>query len=110
MTAREGNLEAPTRHPIDWKGASYYDPNNLALPEPPPQGSGAFGPNLTGGSTTVQFPGGAGVQEQFDWVALGRPANEGYGVRGISSGRMPYFVNMLTEKQIKAIVAYERSL
>jgi len=92
------------------KGASYYDPNNLALPDPPPNGSGAFGPNLTGGSTLVQFPAGAGVQEQFDWVALGAPANEGYGIRGISSGRMPYFVNMLSEKQIKAIVAYERSL
>ncbi len=25
MTAREGNLEAPTRHPIDWKSADYYD-------------------------------------------------------------------------------------
>jgi len=25
MTTREGNLEAPTRHPIDWKGAAYYD-------------------------------------------------------------------------------------
>src|SRR3954462_11152115 len=23
--AREGNLEAPTGHPIDWKGASYYE-------------------------------------------------------------------------------------
>ena len=22
---REGNLEAPTRHPIDWRGAEYYD-------------------------------------------------------------------------------------
>jgi hypothetical protein len=22
---REGNLQAPTRHPIDWKGADYYD-------------------------------------------------------------------------------------
>lgn len=25
MAQREGNLEAPTRHPIDWRGASYYD-------------------------------------------------------------------------------------
>ena len=25
MTLREGNLEAPTRHPIDWQGADYYD-------------------------------------------------------------------------------------
>ena len=48
--------------------------------------------------------------EQFDWIALGAPANEGYGVRGISSGRMPYFVDMLTEKQIDLIVAYERNL
>ena len=92
------------------KGASYYDPNNLELPPPPPEGSGAFGPNLTNGSTLVQFPGGAGVQEQFDWVALGAPRTEGCGVRGISSGRMPYFVNMLSERQIKAIVAYERGL
>jgi Fe-S oxidoreductase len=25
MAAREGNLQAPTRHPIDWKSADYYD-------------------------------------------------------------------------------------
>ena len=24
-TQREGNLEAPTRHPLDWKGAAFYD-------------------------------------------------------------------------------------
>lgn len=92
------------------RGASYYDPNNLRLQPPFEAGSGAFGPNLTGGSTLVQFPGLAGEQEQFDWIALGRPANEGYGERGISSGRMPYFVNTLSEAQIKAIVAYERGL
>ncbi|MEO6102496.1 MAG: Fe-S oxidoreductase, partial [Pseudoxanthomonas sp.] len=23
--SREGNLEAPTRHPVDWKGADYYN-------------------------------------------------------------------------------------
>src|SRR6185312_12646329 len=23
--AREGNLEAPTRHPVDWKNPQYYD-------------------------------------------------------------------------------------
>lgn len=92
------------------KGASYFDPDNLRLPPPPPPGSGAFGPSLRGGSTLLQFPGVAGEQEQFDWIALGAPANEGYGVRGISSGRMPYFVNVLSERQIKAIVAYERGL
>jgi Fe-S oxidoreductase len=25
MTVREGSLEAPTRHPIDWKGKDFYD-------------------------------------------------------------------------------------
>jgi glycerol-3-phosphate dehydrogenase subunit C len=25
MAAREGNLQAPTRHPIDWKNPAYYD-------------------------------------------------------------------------------------
>jgi len=25
MTTREGNLEAPTRHPIDWKNPEFYD-------------------------------------------------------------------------------------
>jgi mono/diheme cytochrome c family protein len=92
------------------KGASYYDPTNLALPVPPEPGTGAFGPNLTNGSTLVQFPGEAGEQEHFDWVALGAPPNEGYGIRGISSGRMPHFVQMLSQQQIEAIVAYERGL
>jgi Fe-S oxidoreductase len=29
MTTREGSLEAPTRHPLDWKSADFYDENKL---------------------------------------------------------------------------------
>ncbi|HYC36377.1 MAG TPA: heterodisulfide reductase-related iron-sulfur binding cluster [Usitatibacter sp.] len=29
MTVREGSLEAPTRHPIDWKGPDYYDETKI---------------------------------------------------------------------------------
>ena len=29
MTQREGNLEAPTRHPIDWKSAEFLDEDSL---------------------------------------------------------------------------------
>lgn len=29
MAAREGNLEAPTRHPLDWKSEKFYDKENL---------------------------------------------------------------------------------
>ena len=69
-----------------------------------------MGPNLTDGAELLQFPGEAGVDQQFDWVALGVPANNQYGVRGISSGRMPHFSQQLTDDQITAIVEYERSL
>jgi mono/diheme cytochrome c family protein len=92
------------------KGWSYYDPTNLSLPPPAPQGSGAYGPSLRDGSTLLQFPGKAGEQGQFDWVALGVPANQQYGVRGISSGRMPHFAKQLNDAEITAIVQYERSL
>jgi Fe-S oxidoreductase len=29
MSSREGSLEAPTRHPIDWKNPDYYDESSL---------------------------------------------------------------------------------
>ena len=29
MTTREGSLEAPTRHPLDWKNPEFYDKTNL---------------------------------------------------------------------------------
>lgn len=29
MTTREGSLEAPKRHPLDWKNPDFYDENNL---------------------------------------------------------------------------------
>jgi mono/diheme cytochrome c family protein len=94
------------------KGWSYHvtEPARADLPPLPPQGSGAYGPNLRDGSTLLQFPGEAGEQQQFDWVAVGVPANNLYGQRGISSGRMPHFSRVLTEEQITAIVEYERSL
>ena len=94
------------------KGWSYFitEPVRTDIPPLAPQGSGAYGPNLTSGSTRLQFVGEAGVQEQFDWVAEGVPANDPYGARGISSGRMPHFARVLTEEQIRAIVEYERSL
>ena len=64
-----------------------------------------------------QFPGEPiddpttpGFLKQVEWVTVGVDANKGYGVRGISSGRMPHFGVILSKKQIDAIVAYERNL
>jgi mono/diheme cytochrome c family protein len=93
------------------KGWSYYDPlDPSAAPLPGPQGGGAFGPNLTEGSEQRQFPGATGVDQQIQFVAEGVAANRPYGVRGISSGRMPHFNQTLTESQIELIVEYERNL
>ena len=29
MTTREGNLQAPTRHPLDWRNPEFYDQESL---------------------------------------------------------------------------------
>ena len=29
MTLREGNLDAPTRHPLDWRNPEFYNEESL---------------------------------------------------------------------------------
>jgi mono/diheme cytochrome c family protein len=93
------------------RGWSYFDPTNPNPAAPPAlMGSGAFGPNLTMGDVNNQFPPPGGESELFSWISIGVPANQQYGIRGISSGRMPHFGATLTKAQIEEIMAYERSL
>jgi mono/diheme cytochrome c family protein len=71
----------------------------------------AFGPKLTTESLRVQFPDPA-TQAAFIKNGTEGPQKP-YGTRGVNGyegGGMPYFNNILTDKQIEAIVAYERSL
>lgn len=75
--------------------------------EPSVAGGGAFGFNLTNGLTLRQFP---DVEAHVEFIAEGSAFAEEYGVRGVGTGRMPGFGDMLTEEQIRAIVEYERSL
>lgn len=91
------------------KGWSYQwkDVDGNPIETPPPDGSGAFGFNLTGGSTLLQFP---NEKDHIEFVTNGSEYAKAYGARGVGSGRMPGFGGMLTEDQIKAIVEYERSL
>jgi mono/diheme cytochrome c family protein len=93
------------------RGWSYF---NASDPEgnPPPgvMAAGAYGPNLTGGDVNNQFPPPTGEDELLQWISIGVDANEQYGIRGISSGRMPHFGAVLSKEQINAIIAYERSL
>ena len=80
---------------------------NPHAPLPLPQGSGALGPSLVDGATLSQF---VTVDSQTEFVTLGSIYQRAYGVRGIGSGKMPGFGNVLSPEQIDAIVAYERSL
>ena len=70
-------------------------------------GQGAFGWNLTGGSTAAHFP---IEQDMINFVKNGSEQGQRYGKQGQGTGRMPGFGSLLTDEQIKAIVEYERSL
>jgi cytochrome c553 len=81
-------------------------------------GSGAFGPNLTGGLIPRQF---ATYEQLVTFVTTGSVDGELYGRNGIGSGRMPSFGDdpntietegdgMLTPDMIAAIARYEASL
>ncbi len=84
------------------------------------QGGGAFGPSLTGGATVTRFidPG-----QQQTFITIGSQTGVSYGSAGRSSqgsGQMPGFGAraegdneynaLLSQPEIAAIVAYERSL
>jgi hypothetical protein len=83
-----------------------------------PDGSGALGPNLTGGLVPKQF---ASVEELALFVSTGSVDGEAYGNNGIGSGKMPGFGDnpntenvegdgMMTPEMIEAIARYEASL
>jgi mono/diheme cytochrome c family protein len=96
------------------RGWSYFDPENPqgngVNPPMEQMGGGAFGPNLTEGDVNSQFPPPSGESELFSWISINAPPFQQYGIRGISSGRMPHFGATLSKAQIEAIMAYERSL
>jgi mono/diheme cytochrome c family protein len=86
------------------KGWSYGEPEVMG-------GGGAFGPNLTGGVTTRQFPAlGGGVAKHVEFVTDGSEFQKTYGTQGIGSGRMPGFGQLLSARQIDEIVLFERGL
>jgi mono/diheme cytochrome c family protein len=62
---------------------------------------------LIDGVTLRQFP---DVLKHLEFVTGGSDFEKAYGARGVGTGRMPGFGQMLSEAQIRAIVEYERSL
>ena len=83
-----------------------------------PNGSGALGPNLTGGLIPRQF---ATPEELVAFITTGSVDGEQYGNSGIGSGKMPGFGDnpnteevegdgMMTPEMLEAIARYEASL
>ena len=84
--------------------------NGWSYGEPDEQGGGAFGPNLTNGATLRQFP---DEESMHEFITIGSEYGKPYGTRGQGGnegGGMPGFGSVLTEKQIQAIIEYERGL
>jgi mono/diheme cytochrome c family protein len=69
-------------------------------------GQGAFGWNLTAGSTNSHFP---SEQDMIDFIKSGSELGQRYGKQSQGTGR-GWFGALLTDEQIKAIVEYVRSL
>ena len=65
----------------------------------------AFGPPLA--NVLNQFP---DITDHISFVTEGTAFGEKYGRQGKSSARMPHFGTVLTERQIRLIVEYERRL
>ncbi len=75
--------------------------------EPGVPGQGAFGWNLTGGSTNARF---GNETEMIEFIKSGTQVGARYGQNSQGTGRMPGFGSMLTDAQIQAIVEYVRGL
>jgi mono/diheme cytochrome c family protein len=75
--------------------------------QPGVPGQGAFGWNLTGGSTNAHF---ASQADMVEFIKGGSEYGKLYGRNGQGSGRMPAFGKLLTDEQIQAVVEYVRSL
>lgn len=70
-------------------------------------GTGAWAPALTNGRSLVQFP---DVEDHVQFVIRGSELAVNYGINGIGRGWMPAFGQLLSEQDIRLIVAFERTL
>ena len=96
MSASAGAYSCARCHTKGW---SYGDPQQM--------GGGWFGPNLTGGAESRQFP---NVKDNEAFICNGAEDGKKYGAGGQGNGKMPAFCGVLTDDQIKSVVEYIRGL
>lgn len=96
LSLSSGAYSCARCHTLGWS----YD-------KPTTSGQGAYGWNLTGGSTNNHF---ATEADMVAFIKSGSEQGKLYGRNGQGTGRMPGFGTILTDAQIEAIVEYVRSL
>jgi cytochrome c oxidase subunit 2 len=69
-------------------------------------GEGGVAPKFEDGSAVARFP---DVEDQVEFVLEGSRDGEPYGEGGEGSGGMPGWERVLSEAEVRAVVAYERS-
>ncbi len=68
-------------------------------------GSGAFGPALWNGRSTVQF---SSADSMIEFIANGSELGKPYGVNGQGRGYMPGFGQVLTQSDLELLIEYLR--
>ena len=120
-TAAQGAYSCARCHTTGWSynASQVTDTVGTPLAVKYSDGNGWFGPSLRGGATTRKFNTSA---THAAFIAGGSEKGKKYGNAGIGSGQMPGFgpriddtakvtyPAILTEAQIQAVVAYERSM
>jgi mono/diheme cytochrome c family protein len=120
-SAAQGAYSCARCHTKGWSYAATQVTNTagVALEAKYVDGNGWFGPSLLAGSTTRKFN-TAATHEAF--ITVGSEKGKKFGNAGVGDGQMPGFgpriddtakvtyPAILTENQIKAVVAYERGM
>ncbi|MEO7803552.1 MAG: c-type cytochrome [Actinomycetota bacterium] len=70
-------------------------------------GAGGSGPSMLGGSEAAQFP---NIDDHIAFVKSGSTKGTAYGTKGVGTGAMPAWGEILTDEQIRLVIEYERSL
>lgn len=70
------------------------------------EGAGGVAPTLAGGAAVARFPDPA---EMVAFVLAGSEPGRPYGEGGQGTGGMPPWENVLSDEEVAAVVAYERS-
>ncbi|KAA0233910.1 MAG: hypothetical protein JJLCMIEE_01100 [Acidimicrobiales bacterium] len=102
-TAGSGDQDAASPAQLDLGAQVYAERCQLCHGR---DGAGGVAPKLAGGAAVARFPDPA---EMVAFVLAGSEPGRPYGQGGEGTGGMPPWENVLSDEEVAAVVAYERS-